>query len=289
MTRDIRLPQPILIISDGTGETAEKVVRAALRQFEGHLVHVRVYASVDTREHLLGLFRIAARREALVITTLVKPGMAEQAARFAQEHGVRHVDLLQNLLVNLADYLDAEPLAVPGLLHQADARYFKRIEAVEFTVKADDGKEPRMLRSADIVLVGVSRTSKTPLSTFLAHKGYKVANVPIVLDHPLPHWLFEVDPRRVFALTIGADTLQSIRRSRLRTMGARTMRIGATSYDDPDYILAELEYAQDIFSAHPDWSLIDVTNKAIEETAATILQILRDRGLAEPFGDPGQL
>lgn len=284
MSRDVRLPQPILVISDGTGETAEKVVRAGLRQFEGHLVYVRTYASVETSEHLLGLFRIAARRQALVITTLVKPGMAELAARYATEHGVRHVDLLQNLLTNLAGYLEAKPLAVAGLMHQADDRYFKRIEAVEFTVKADDGKEPRMLMSADIILVGVSRTSKTPLSTFLAHKGYKVANVPIVLDHDLPPWLYDVDARRVFALTIGPDALQSIRSSRLRTMG-----VGVSNYDDRDYILAELEYANDLFRGHPEWPLIDVTNKAIEETAATILSVMRDRGLAESFGDPGQL
>ncbi|MCB9669368.1 MAG: kinase/pyrophosphorylase [Alphaproteobacteria bacterium] len=274
----------MLVISDGTGETAEKVVRAGLRQFQGHVVHVRTYASVSTAEHLLGLFRIAARRNALVITTLVKPGMAELADRYAKEHGVRHVDLLQNLLLNLGAYLDAEPAAVPGLMHRADDRYFKRIEAVEFTVKADDGKEPRMLRGADIILVGVSRTSKTPLSTFLAHKGFKVGNVPIVLDHDLPPWLFEVDPRRVFALTIGPDALQSIRSSRLRAMG-----VGVSNYDDRDYILAELEYANDLFRAHPEWPLIDVTNKAIEETAATILQVMRDRGLAEPFGDPSQL
>lgn len=281
---DVRLPQPIFVISDGTGETAEKVVRAGLRQFQGHLVHVRTYAPVDTPEHLQGLFRIAARRQAFVITTLVKPGMAELAERFAHEHNVRHVALLQNLLMNLAGYLEAQPLAVPGLLHRADERYFKRIEAVEFTVKADDGKEPRMLMSADIILVGVSRTSKTPLSTFLAHKGFKVGNVPIVLDHPLPHWLFEVDSSRVFALTIGPDALQSIRSSRLRAMG-----VGTSNYDDRDYILAELEYAADLFRAHPEWPLIDVTNKAIEETAATILQVMRDRGLAEPLGDPSQL
>lgn len=281
---EVRLPQPILVVSDGTGETAEKVVRAGLRQFEGHLVHVRTYASVQTSEHLHGLFKIAKRRNALVITTLVRPGMAELAGRYAREHGVRHVDLLQNLLVNLAGYLDATPAAVPGLMHQADERYFKRIEAVEFTVKADDGKEPRMLVNADVILVGVSRTSKTPLSTFLAHKGFKVANVPIVLDHPLPRWLYDVDPNRIIALTIGPDALQSIRSSRLRHMG-----VGTSNYDDRDYILAELEYAIELFHANPEWPLIDVTNKAIEETAATILQILRDRGLAEPFGDPSQL
>ncbi len=279
------MPQPIIVVSDGTGETAEKVVRAGLRQFQGHLVHVRTYAGVDTADTLLGLFRIAARRQAFVITTLVQPDMRELAERYSRDLAVRHLDLIGQLLGELESYLEAQPLRVPGLMHQADERYFKRIEAVEFTVKADDGKEPRMLRDADVILVGVSRTSKTPLSTYLAHKGFKVGNVPIVLDHPPPPQLFEVDPHRVFALTIGPEPLQSIRRSRLRAMGVGT----ASNYDDPDYILAELEYASDLFRAHPEWPIIDVTNKAVEETAATILNVLRDRGLAGPFGDHSQL
>jgi len=281
----VRMPQPIIVISDGTGETAEKVVRAGLRQFQGHIVHVRTYANVAGAESLLGLFRIAARRRAFVITTLVQPGMRELAERYGRDLRVRHLDLIGNLLGELESYLEAEPLSVPGLMHQADDRYFKRIEAVEFTVKADDGKEPRMLSQADVILVGISRTSKTPLSTYLAHKGFKVGNVPIVLDHPVPERLFTVDPHRVFALTISPDTLQGIRRSRLRAMGVGTR----SNYDDPDYILAELEYATDLFSSHPEWPIIDVTNKAIEETAATILNILRDRGMAGPFGDHSQL
>ncbi|MCB9676851.1 MAG: kinase/pyrophosphorylase [Alphaproteobacteria bacterium] len=274
-----------MVISDGTGETAEKVVRAGLRQFQGHLVHVRTYAGVSTADTLLGLFRIAARRQAFVITTLVQPTMRELAERYSTDLKVRHLDLIGNLLGELQGYLEAEPLSVPGLMHQADERYFKRIEAVEFTVKADDGKEPRMLREADVILVGVSRTSKTPLSTYLAHKGFKVGNVPIVLDHAPPPQLFEVDPHRVFALTIGPEPLQSIRASRLRAMGVGTQ----SNYDDPDYIMAELEYASDLFRAHPEWPIIDVTNKAVEETAATILNVLRDRGLAGPFGDHSQL
>jgi regulator of PEP synthase PpsR (kinase-PPPase family) len=281
----VRLPQPILVVSDGTGETAEKVVRAGLRQFNGHLVHVRTYAGIGTPDQLLGVFRIAARRRAFVITTLVHPAMRELADRHARELGVRHLDLIGNLLGELESYLDAAPLSVPGLMHQADERYFKRIEAVEYTVKADDGKEPRMLENADVILVGVSRTSKTPLSTYLAHKGFKVGNVPVVLDHPLPPLLFAVDPHRVFALTISPDALQNIRRSRLRAMG-----VGSPSnYDDLDYILAELEYASELFRGHPEWPVVDVTNKAIEETAATILNVLRDRGLAGPFGDHSQL
>lgn len=279
------IPKPIIVLSDGTGETGEKMVRAALQQFKGHLVHVRTYAHITRPEQLRSWFRIAARQRAFVVTTLVAHEMREQAAALAAEHGISHIDLIADLLGLLSTYLMMQPVGVPGLMHQADETYFRRIEAVEFTVKADDGKEPRMLRQADIILVGVSRTSKTPLSTYLAHKGFKVGNVPIVLDHGTPAQLSEVDQRRVFALTIDPPALQGIRRARVQTMGMRR----DVNYDDLDYILAELGYAEDLFRQHRDWPVLDVTGKAVEETAATILGILHDRGLVPPSGDPSQL
>ncbi|MEQ1501154.1 MAG: pyruvate, water dikinase regulatory protein [Myxococcota bacterium] len=279
------LPKPILVLSDGTGETGEKMVRAALQQFKGHLVHVRTYAHITRPEQLRSWFRVAARQGAFVVTTLVAKEMREHAAELSAEHGVVHLDLIEDLLGVLSGYLSMQPVGVPGLLHQADETYFRRIEAVEYTVKADDGKEPKMLRQADIILVGVSRTSKTPLSTYLAHKGFKVGNVPVVLDRPLPEQLPSIDQRRVFALTIDPEALQSIRRARLLAMGMQK----AVNYDDIDYILAELEYAEGLFRGHREWPVVDVTGKAVEETAATILGILHDRGLIGPTGDTSQL
>lgn len=281
----MKLPLPLLILSDGTGETAEKVVRAALQQFQHHLVHVRTHAHITRQEQLTSWFRVAARQKAFVVTTLVRTDMREFAARLGKETGVMHIDLIGNLLGELETFLEEKPVGVPGLMHQADEQYFRRIEAVDYTVKADDGKEPRMLQQADIVLVGVSRTGKTPLSTYLAHKGYKVANIPIVLDRPPPASLETIDFRRVFALTISPDALQSIRRARLKTMGTN----GGMNYDDFEYILAELEYAERLFKAHRQWPVIDVTNKAVEETAGSILGVLNDRGLIGPLGDPSQI
>jgi regulator of PEP synthase PpsR (kinase-PPPase family) len=279
------IPKPIIVLSDGTGETGEKMVRAALQQFKGHLVHVRTYAHITRPEQLRSWFRIAARQRAFVVTTLVSNEMREQATALSAEHGIAHIDLIADLLGLLTSYLMIEPVGVPGLFHQADEQYFRRVEAVEFTVKADDGKEPRMLRQADIILVGVSRTSKTPLSTYLAHKGFKVGNVPVVLDHAPPAQLSEVDQRRIFALTIAPEKLQEIRRARVQTMGMPRQ----VNYDDLTYIFAELQYAEDLFRNHRDWPLLDVTGKAVEETAATILGILHDRGLVPPTGDPSQL
>lgn len=272
-------PKPVFIISDGTGDTAEKMVRASFLQFHGYMVNVRTYPLVTRVEPLRELFRLAARQQAMVVTTLVGREMRTAAERMATEYRVRHVDLIDGLLTQLEGFLQSEPVGVPGLMHQADARYFRRVEAVEFTVKADDGKEPRMLHEADLVLVGVSRTSKTPLSTFLAHKGFKVGNVPIVFDRPLPPQLFEIDQGRIFALTIQPQSLQVIRRERLRAMRMSDN----TNYGDIDYILAELEFAEDLFRSNRTWPVLDVTNKAVEETAANIISVLQDRGYSSPL------
>ena len=278
-------PRPVYIISDGTGDTAEKVVRAGLHQFSGYLVHLQVYPDVTRTEQLQELIASAAQQDALVVTTLVRPEVRAACQDLAQQHRVRTVDLLQPLLGALGRVLDTKPLGVPGRMHQADEDYFKRVEAVEFTVKADDGKEPRLLREADIVLVGVSRTSKTPLSVFLAHKGYKVSNVPVVLDRPLPDALFRIDQDRIFGLTIDPESLREIRRQRLKTMRVA----GRSNYSDMEYILAELEYSEQLFRRNAYWPVIDATRRAVEETASIILRIMGERGIVRNFGEVGQL
>lgn len=275
----------IHIMSDGTGETAEKVVRAALRQFRGQVVKVTVHGNVTGMDALPAILRQVAIEDGLLVSTLVSADMRIAVAEAATKHNVRHTDILGNVLDQLGSFLHAKPAGVPGLLHEVNDRYFRRIEAVEFTVKADDGKEPRMLSQADIILVGVSRTSKTPLSTFLAHKGFKVGNVPLVLDKPPPSQLFEVDQNKIFALDIDPEILRNIRHERIRAMGLSS----ATSYSDLDYILAELEFARDLFAGNPEWPVIEVTNRALEETAATILRIYADRGYTLTVGDVGQL
>lgn len=281
----VRLPRPIFVVSDGTGDTAEKLVRAALLQFNDVLVHVRTFPNVTERDQLSRLFRLAARERSIVVTTLVRADMRKAAAELAKEHRIRTLDAIGSLLGSLSDFLEAVPEGVPGRMHRTDDAYFQRVEAVEFTVKADDGKEPRMLADADIVLVGVSRTSKTPLSVFLAHKGYRVSNVPVVLERPLPQAIHEVDQRKIFALTIDPASLQEIRKQRLQTMRLP----GRSNYGDMDYILAELEWSDDLFRRNPSWPVIDVTRKAVEETAATIITILHERGLHTDWREPGQL
>lgn len=278
-------PRPIYIVSDGTGDTAEKVVRAGLLQFRGYLVHLQLFPNITNPDELTPIVARAADEGALLVITLVRAQMRAQAHTLAEEHRVTVVDLLGNLLGQLGVFLDVQPEGIPGRMHQADADYFRRVEAVEFTVKADDGKEPRLLHHADIVLVGVSRTSKTPLSVFLAHKGFKVSNVPVVLEQDLPEEVHRLDQRRIFGLTIDPESLRDIRRQRLETM----RMLQRTNYDDMDYILAELEWCEDIFRQHPRWPVIDVTRKAVEETAAFILRIMGERGIGRDIGEVGQL
>ncbi len=265
----------IVIISDGTGDTAKRVVEACLKQFDEVPVEVHTYPNIRDAEQLAAKFELAARRSALVVTTLVRAQQRAEADKLARHHRLQYVDLVGAPLAHMSAFLRLHPQGTPGLLHTTNEDYFRRVEAVEFTVKADDGKEPRMLRAADIVLIGVSRTSKTPLSVFLAHKGYRVGNYPLVLDRDPPEEIWEVDPMRVFALTIDPHRLQELRLQRLQAMRMSNR----TNYGQLDYILAELEYAHDLFDRNNEWPVIDVTGKAVEETAAIILKIMSDRGL----------
>ncbi len=278
--------RPVFVLSDGTGETADKVARAALRQFEGAGVQILLFPNVTDRGGIERILKQAALQGAFVVTSLVSAEQRNFANELCKAWRLLHVDVLGTMIAGLSGWLGQAPQNQPGLLHRADAEYFKRIEAIEFAIKMDDGKEVRRLQMADIVLTGVSRTSKTPLSVLLAYKGFKVANVPLVLDREPPEQLFELDPRRVFALMIDADKLQEIRQNRLKTMQA----LGdVRNYSDMGYILAELEYAERLFRGNRRWHQINITNRAVEETAAIILSQLSQSGLTGTQGEAGQL
>ena len=266
-------PRLIFVISDATGETAEKVVRAALLQFTSVPVQLRMYTRVRLEAEMRSIVNRAKQMKALVVFTVVSNAHRELLRRLCDDENVDAVDLIGTLMAKLSSYLGAQPKGVPGLLHAIGDEYFRRVEAVEFTVRNDDGREPRNLPKADLVLVGISRTSKTPLSTFLAQKGLKVANVPLVLGIDPPAELFQIDQERVFGLTIKAEALLQIRQARLRHLGMPA----DTSYGQREHIQQEIAYAQSIFRQQPSWPVIDITGKAVEETAADILRIKKDR------------
>jgi len=256
----------IVVASDGTGHTAEVVVRAALMQFRGAEVQIRLRADIRTPEDVRAAVREAGRVGGLIVHTLVSQEMRSLMLTEARAQRVPTIDLLGPLLLRLEDLLALQPLAKPGLFRDADAEYRRRFEVMDFTVRHDDGQAPEGLLHAELVLVGVSRTSKTPLSMFLAWRGVRVANVPIVHHLPLPDELSRVAPRKVVGLTIKPERLLELRRSRLQQMQTPPK----FPYADVRQIFAELEYARALCVAG-GWPMVDVTDKSIEEVAAEIL------------------
>jgi regulator of PEP synthase PpsR (kinase-PPPase family) len=263
----------VMIISDATGETAERMVRAATLQFSDVPVNVRTYSRVRLETECEQLIEKAAELKALVVFTVVNAEERDLIAKLVERYNVESVDLIGALIGKLAGFLGSAPAGVPGLLHSITDDYFRRIEAVEFAVKNDDGAEPRNLPKADLVLVGISRTSKTPLSTYLAQRGLKVSNVPLVLGIDPPEELAQVDDKKVFGLIINPDTLMRIRQARLKHLGMST----DSEYGKRHHIDTEINYAREVFRKHPNWPVIDVTNRAIEETAADIMRIYQER------------
>ena len=265
--------RPIFVVSDSTGETAERVVRAALLQFPTERVRVRLFTRVRNREGLTEVLERAREQGAMVVFTLVKVEMREACHELAREFKLEAVDVIGSLIHKVGGFLEAAPLNIPSAQLPLSDEYFRRVEAIEFAVKSDDGKEPRNLRRADLILTGVSRTSKTPLSTYLAGRGFKVANVPLVLGVEPPKELYEVPAEKVIALTIDIEHLLQIRKERLRQLGMPP----DVNYGLREHVRGELEHAHGIFRANPEWMTVNVTNRAIEETATIILEAVKER------------
>jgi regulator of PEP synthase PpsR (kinase-PPPase family) len=268
------LRTPVIeLLSDSTGETAEKVLRASLLQFPGSGVQVRIHARIRTQEAIRAVLEDAAKNRAMVLFTVVSPELREFIHQLSYELKVDAVDLIGSLIAKISSFLDQQPLNMPSAMLPLSEEYFRRIEAVEFAVKSDDGREPRNFKKADLVLIGVSRTSKTPLSTLLAQRGLKVANYPLVLGVDPPPEIEEAPQDRIVALTIGLEELVQIRRARLKQLGMPV----DTNYGLRDHVREELDFADALFKRHPMWPVIDVTGRAIEETAVIILDTLRER------------
>ena len=278
---DSQIPM-IYVVSDATAETAQRTLRAALLQFRGVETAVRNFTMIRDREEMGEILESAKARGALVVFTIINVDKRDYFIRTAAMLEVSCVDLIGELMSELRLFLGATPVG-RATIRRLTPDYYRRIEAVEFSVKHDDGQVLSELHLADIVLVGLSRTSKTPLSTYLAQKGYKVANVPLVLGIQLPPELDEVDPGKVFALTIDVPTLMRIRRSRLKSLNLPP----DTDYARREHIVTELDFARELFDRHPMWPVIDVSRRAIEETAAIILGIREERMANPAMPDEG--
>lgn len=258
----------IYVVSDSVGETAELVVKAATSQFNPTEVIIKRIPYVEDTATLSEVVSIAKLNNALIGFTLVKPEMRNFLLDEARKHNVEVFDIIGPIMDKIQTAYQLEPKHEPGMVRKLDEDYFKKVEAIEFAVKYDDGRDPRGILRADIVLVGISRTSKTPLSQFLAHKRLKVANVPIVPEVEPPEELFLVPPEKCFGLKISPDKLNHIRKERLKSLGLNDEAI----YANIERIKEEIKYFDKV-AERIGCQVIDVSNKAVEETANVILNL----------------
>jgi regulator of PEP synthase PpsR (kinase-PPPase family) len=259
----------VFVVSDGTGRTAEQVLKAALMQFEGAAVAIECRPEVRTEEQVHQVVQEAAQAEGFVVHTLVSDELRDAMIHEGRLHNVETIDLMGPLLARISRQLAVSPVEKPGLFRQLNEEYFRRIETMEFAFHHDDGRRAHELSKAEIVLVGVSRTFKTPLSIYLAFQGWFAANVPIVLGIDPPPELFDLPPGHVIGLTIDPGRLVELRRVREQRLG------GATGdYADPDAVRREVAHASRVFQEQK-WPVVEVTDKPIEETASEILAMIR--------------
>ncbi len=268
---DIRNKPVVYVVSDSIGETAEFVVKAVASQFNSGHVDIRRIPFVSDADTILDLVEEAAACKGMIAYTLVLPELRSLMDSESQKRQVLAVDVMGPMMDAFGKFLRIDPRLEPGLVRRLDEEYFRRVAAIEFAVKYDDGKDPRGLLQADVVLVGVSRTSKTPLSMYLAHKRLRVANLPLVPEVEPPEELFWTLPGRVVGLTINPGHLNEIRQERLKALGLHAH----ANYASLERILDELEYAEKIMRK-VGCPIFDVSNKAVEEVANKILQLIRE-------------
>lgn len=271
----------VYIVSDGTGETAAQMVKAAMIQFakdktsHDQEVYFSRHKNVREKSQIEAICEEAADAGALIIYTIVSPEIRTALADTAKDRGVRCVDLIGPLLAGLAGHFGYEPKSIAGLLHNVNEAYFHRIDAMEYTIGHDDGRDLSRLGEADLVILGISRTSKTPLSMYLSQQGWKVVNIPIIHGFAIPKELTEIDQRKIVGLTIDPENLTTIRRNRLSRLGQNR----GGEYADPDKVNEEIAYADEIFKKNRKWAIFNVTGKALEETAAEIIRLMASRRL----------
>lgn len=266
------------LVSDSTGETLENIAKAALAQFHDVEVVRHFWPMVRSESHLDRIMSEVADNPGLVLFTLVNEGLRDKLEKRCHMLDLPAVPALDTVTAALSDMLGQKAKARPGSQHIMDAAYFARVDAIHYTIAHDDGVNWENWEEADILLAGVSRTSKTPTSIYLANRGFKTANIPIVPQSPPPDLLFHVKHPLVVGLTTNADRLIQVRRNRLLSMNESK----ETDYVDDEAVQAEIRYARRMF-ADNEWPVIDVTRRSIEETAAAVISIYH-----EQRGDEGE-
>ncbi len=271
------MERKILVVSDSTGATAEHVLRAALAQFEATDVVVERRPQARALEQIRDIVDEARQSGAMLVHTLASTDLRREIYLQATQKQVHSVDLLGNLLSDLSVFLGAPPGGVPGGLHRFDENYYRRVDALTFVVKHDDGLGLEDINRADIVLVGISRTSKTPLSIYLAVRGYFVANVPILLNVEPPRALFKVHQRKVVALRMDAIRLRHVREQRLTSFREDARQ----AYTNAQLVQQEVAYADELFK-RVSWPVVDMTLKSLEEVAIEVVSLATDLPYIRP-------
>ena len=289
------LPKPIFVLSDCTGESAANTCRAALGQFEELMnlsmpTNLYIFRFLNDGGDAYKIVQQAKEDDALVVYTLSVPEMVTSVMTACKLYGVRSVNLWGPLLESMEAHLMMTRIGVPMTERGASTvsrthtssealstDYYRMIEAVEFTRQMDDGARPDKWKDADILILGVSRTGKTPLSIYLGQRGYKVANLPLVPRNGqlmVPKYIDDVDPKRVFGLLINGEVLHDIRTNRLSSIGVKREDKSAMEYSTMRQVTQELSLAKALYARNPDWTVLDVTHKGVEETAARVMKIL---------------
>lgn len=278
---------PIYVVSGGRGIAGNNLVQSILIQYPNNKIPVEIVGGVDSEEMILDIVMKAKSDGGLITHTMVDPDLRQKINELARKFNVEVIDLMGDLADYLDRTLEVEPLQHPGLYRELNQQYFDRIESIEFTLARDDGMSPQRLQEAEIVLTGVSRAGKTPLSVYLAMYGWKVANVPLVPGVPPPGELFQIDPNRVFGLHIGASQLIAHRLKRIQTWN----NTKTEAYIDQTKVREEIRNAMFVFE-RGGFTVINVSNKPIESTANEILKFMskrfmyRGRKLDSPYNEP---
>jgi regulator of PEP synthase PpsR (kinase-PPPase family) len=263
----------IFIVSDGTGRTAKQLINAALTQFPEIESEIIVYPVVRDQEKITEIISEAKIHNALIAHTIVDNALKNYLSNACNLMNINLVDLIGPVISKMSGIFSDEPSQDQGLYYQTNQEYFQRIDAVQFAFKHDDGARVEEIDKAEIILLGVSRTFKTPLSVYLAYNGFFVANIPIIKGIQLPD-LNNIDPSKIFCLTTIPVELSKLRTTRSESYGGYVKE-----YSDLESVREELLYANRYFSLHPEWKIINVTNKPIEEIASEILNIVSKKVL----------
>lgn len=272
MTKDLQQYFHLHLVSDATGETLSNVAKAVAVQYSKVHPIEHTHPLIRTKRQLSRVFREIEAAPGIVLYTIVNRSLADNLEEHCQVLNVPCLEILRSIMKVFESYLGSPSTPTVGGQHLLGPDYFRRIDALNFTMVHDDGQMADELEEADIVLIGISRTSKTPTSIYLANRGYKTANVPLVSQQPLPYQLETVNKAFVVGLVAAPEHIAQVRRSRMLMLADRELK----DYVDHDSISAEIAYTRRLCAKHR-WPVIEVTRRSIEETAAAVLKLYRDR------------